>query len=202
MNRYFVDEHGVSHEHPDGAYCRYADMQERLEELKVEIETANSRGMAVTARVQQLEEELKKQHTAPYGWRTEVIHSRLRFWIGHQGFTIDYSPVDEPGSSAAEQLQWMDSMLQKALRRLAESVPEGSEIVDSKRLQHLRDNYAVKIQCQREEVWYWQGDGADFPESLGCPVVMSADTLRQLLASAGAPVCARSDDSSSAVQQG
>lgn len=30
------------------------------------------------------------------------------------------------------------------------------------------------------DVWYWQGDGADYPESLSCPVVMSAATLRGL----------------------
>jgi len=34
------------------------------------------------------------------------------------------------------------------------------------------------------DVWYWQGDGADYPESLSCPVVMSAGTLRGLCASA------------------
>lgn len=27
-------------------------------------------------------------------------------------------------------------------------------------------------------VWRWQGDGNDHPESLSCPVVMSAETLR------------------------
>lgn len=30
-------------------------------------------------------------------------------------------------------------------------------------------------------VWFWQGDGYDHPESLSCPVVMSADTLRTLV---------------------
>lgn len=29
--------------------------------------------------------------------------------------------------------------------------------------------------------WYWQGDGYDYPESLVCPVVMRADTLRKML---------------------
>lgn len=33
-----------------------------------------------------------------------------------------------------------------------------------------------------EGVWLWQGDGNDKPESLACPVVMSADTLRELVA--------------------
>ena len=30
-------------------------------------------------------------------------------------------------------------------------------------------------------VWYWQGRG-DRPESISCPVVMGADTLREILA--------------------
>lgn len=34
---------------------------------------------------------------------------------------------------------------------------------------------------ERGEVWLWQGDGNDFPDSLACPVVMDADDLRMLL---------------------
>lgn len=30
-------------------------------------------------------------------------------------------------------------------------------------------------------VWYWQGDGDDFPESLTCPILISADKMRSLL---------------------
>lgn len=30
--------------------------------------------------------------------------------------------------------------------------------------------------------WHWQGDGCDRPESLSCPVVMSADTLSEIIA--------------------
>ena len=36
-----------------------------------------------------------------------------------------------------------------------------------------------------EGVWRWQGDGGDYPESLACPVVMSAETLRNLLTEVG-----------------
>jgi hypothetical protein len=32
-----------------------------------------------------------------------------------------------------------------------------------------------------ENVWRWQGDKGDHPESLSCPVVMSADTVRALV---------------------
>ena len=38
------------------------------------------------------------------------------------------------------------------------------------------------VQAGREDVWHWQGDGRDDPASLSCPVVMSAETLRGLLA--------------------
>lgn len=33
----------------------------------------------------------------------------------------------------------------------------------------------------RDEYWAWQGDGEDYPESLTCPVVMTAEQLRALL---------------------
>jgi hypothetical protein len=33
----------------------------------------------------------------------------------------------------------------------------------------------------KQEVWYWQGDGYDFPDSISCPVIMSAETLRDLM---------------------
>jgi len=55
------------------------------------------------------------------------------------------------------------------------------EIIDKTELTHLRDNRAVRLQVGREEVWYWQGDGSDVPETIGCPVVMSADNLRSML---------------------
>jgi NTP pyrophosphatase (non-canonical NTP hydrolase) len=37
------------------------------------------------------------------------------------------------------------------------------------------------MRFSKDERWYWQGDGTDDPESLTCPVVMTADTLRELL---------------------
>lgn len=46
----------------------------------------------------------------------------------------------------------------------------------------LRAALAI-VRTDTEGVWRWQGEG-DQPESLTCPVVMSADTLRGLLASA------------------
>ncbi|HEL3014844.1 TPA: hypothetical protein UN285_000633 [Stenotrophomonas maltophilia] len=40
----------------------------------------------------------------------------------------------------------------------------------------------MPLQLRNGEVWHWQGDEHDFPESLVCPVIMSAETLRALLA--------------------
>lgn len=58
----------------------------------------------------------------------------------------------------------------------------------AKELQQALDELAaaranVRIAtASRDDVWFWQGDGHDDPESLSCPVVMSAATLRDLLA--------------------
>lgn len=35
------------------------------------------------------------------------------------------------------------------------------------------------VNAGREDVWFWQGDGQDHAESLTCPVVMQASTMRR-----------------------
>lgn len=37
-------------------------------------------------------------------------------------------------------------------------------------------------QCERREVWIWQGDEYDHPESLTCPVIVPADQVRSWIA--------------------
>jgi hypothetical protein len=37
------------------------------------------------------------------------------------------------------------------------------------------------VRALDKEVWYWQGDGHDVPETIICPVIMSAETLREIL---------------------
>lgn len=59
---------------------------------------------------------------------------------------------------------------------------EGHSWVSDYVLADLRERAALPLQLRNGEVWYWQGDGHDFPESLICPVIMSAETLRALLA--------------------
>lgn len=64
-----------------------------------------------------------------------------------------------------------------------------SELVSINRfeLERLRELANIHLRINGEEVWHWQGDGYDFPESLTCPVVMKADTLRTLLESKKIP---------------
>ncbi|EKT4107929.1 hypothetical protein QEG46_003951 [Stenotrophomonas maltophilia] len=61
-------------------------------------------------------------------------------------------------------------------------VYEGHTWVSDYVLAGLRERAAMPLQLRNGEVWHWQGDGHDFPESLVCPVIMSAETLRALLA--------------------
>lgn len=57
-------------------------------------------------------------------------------------------------------------------------LPEGYEWIYSPDLQALKARSAVVQSCERGDLWYWQGDGFDFPESLACPIVVSADKFR------------------------
>jgi len=66
-----------------------------------------------------------------------------------------------------------DSGANKALR--ARVVELEAELVEARR-------QLAAVHAGVENVWRWQGDGADRPESLACPVVMTADTLRGLAA--------------------
>lgn len=70
-------------------------------------------------------------------------------------------------------------------------VYEGHTWISDYVLAGLRERAALPLQLRNGEVWHWQGDGHDFPDSLACPVIMSADTLRALLAASqpvGEPV--------------
>jgi hypothetical protein len=68
--------------------------------------------------------------------------------------------------------------------------------------EHLRAEIAARyelagklavVNAGREDVWFWQGDGHDEIETLSRPVVMSAATLRALLAPKGHAEPARLD---------
>jgi hypothetical protein len=53
-----------------------------------------------------------------------------------------------------------------------------------RQLQDLRHEVDTRRRESTDGAWYWQGDDYDHPESLVCPVIMSAETLRELLAKA------------------
>ncbi len=59
--------------------------------------------------------------------------------------------------------------------KAAEAFREVAAGLDRER--DLRASLAL-VRTDTSGVWRWQGDGGDHPESLSCPVVMSADTLR------------------------
>lgn len=60
-------------------------------------------------------------------------------------------------------------------------------LIDKGRLMMLERSHQTLLDYRADSVWYWQGDEDDQPESLSCPVIMSAETLRELLAKAATP---------------
>lgn len=74
-----------------------------------------------------------------------------------------------------------------AAEAVAKSVNECTLISDYE-LGLLREHASVCNDAGRGgDLWYWQGDGYDVPESITCPVVMSAGTLRELIANTTPP---------------
>lgn len=49
----------------------------------------------------------------------------------------------------------------------------------------LRCELAANRQYSLEEVWFWQRDGQNYPNTLVCPTVIPADQLRAILKAAG-----------------
>lgn len=54
--------------------------------------------------------------------------------------------------------------------------------LQDKNIAKLSDERNTAWMYEQREVWFWQGDGEDYPESLSCPVVIKADDLRAILA--------------------
>ena len=69
--------------------------------------------------------------------------------------------------------------LKKLKRHGAEDAREIEQKADT--IRDLEKRLGI-VRTKTEDVWFWQGDGHDHPESLTCPVVMEATTLRSLLA--------------------
>jgi hypothetical protein len=65
-----------------------------------------------------------------------------------------------------------------------EALLDHADAADAK-IAELKKHLDIRIREAQDGAWYWQGDGYDLPESLVCPVIMSAQTLRELLAKVG-----------------
>lgn len=48
-------------------------------------------------------------------------------------------------------------------------------------VERLTQERETLLRERKGEVWFWQGDGYDHPESLTCPILIQPDNLRELL---------------------
>lgn len=97
--------------------------------------------------------------------------------------------------------QYRAALLQAIPLQPAAALPEAVEVVPKWRylalVEHskqqdaiiadMRQKLATVSLYEQSEVWFWQGDGEDYPDSLVCPVVIQPDHLRQLIAMASVP---------------
>lgn len=67
------------------------------------------------------------------------------------------------------------------------AIPDHMKLIDKGWLMMLEDSHQTLLDYRADSVWYWQGDEDDQPEILSCPVIMSAETLRELLAKSAPP---------------
>jgi len=68
---------------------------------------------------------------------------------------------------------------------LSDEVKRLQSIIDHQ--VNLQDELTAHRAYARGEYWAWQGDEYDHPESLVCPVLISAKSLRKILAKAAPP---------------
>lgn len=69
----------------------------------------------------------------------------------------------------------------------APAIPDHLELIDKGRLMMLERSHQTLLDYRADSAWYWQGDEDDQPEILSCPVIMSVETLRELLAKSAPP---------------
>lgn len=121
--------------------------------------------------------------------RAEVERLRVRV-AGLESEGLEFiGQRDRANATAATMANEVDRLharvveLETETRRQTEKVAQAFREVAAglTRERDLRATLAV-VSTGTEGVWRWQGDGHDDPDSLACPVVMSADTLRGFVA--------------------
>jgi len=111
-------------------------------------------------------------------WRRKV-NGKWHEWCGGNWLPLDH---DMEADYLPRQLHPQPEALNEVSGTSGElGGYEGHTWVSDYVLSGLRERAAMPLQLRDGEVWHWQGDGHDFPESLSCPVIMSAESLRGLL---------------------
>lgn len=100
-------------------------------------------------------------------------HDLMLGWFANAMMAMhDYLKAQQPQSAEAAVPQWRyDALIQHAKHQ-------------DKVIAKLSEEKNTAWLYEQKEVWFWQGDGEDYPESLCCPVVIKADDLRALIAAA------------------
>ncbi len=71
----------------------------------------------------------------------------------------------------------------KGVPKAYQSVAANDAVVTlAAEVERLRAENKTLCRIEKGEVWYYGDDGNDYPESLGCPVIMEPGVLRRLLA--------------------
>jgi hypothetical protein len=112
--------------------------------------------------------------TAYYDMQAQAEAHREVWDMGYQG------GQDE----AAEALAAMTARAEKAEKAETSLTTVRDEWEQERRVRLDAENALRLVRTDIENVWRWQGDGYDDPTTLSCPVIMSADTVRALVARA------------------
>ncbi len=107
---------------------------------------------------------------------TEYTTDDLKVCVEHHG-----KDKDEVARDHEAELERLSASKDVILLQLTKQ-RDTAEMFKQEQAEHRQAKAALNmVATDYENVWAWQGDGGNFTESLSCPVVMSADTLREML---------------------